>query len=257
VKTVCVTGAASGIGAATKQRLERDGTRVIGVDLRDAEIVADLSAQEGRRAAVDGVLAAADGVLHGVVPCAGVGGTGSAELTVRLNYFSVRDLLDGLRPALVAAGEAAVVLISSFATTTTSAVQDADIDAYLEGDEDSAVKHFADSGYLAYPAGKLALAYWMRRSAPVWIADGIRINAVAPGVIETNMTKPLKDLPGTADALSRIPIPLGRWGRPEEVAAAIAFLLGAESSYVLGQTLFVDGGTDAQVNPRGHPAPNR
>ncbi len=255
--TVCVTGAASGIGAATKQRLEQDGARVIGVDLGDADVVADLSSHEGRRAAVDGVLAAADGLLHGVVPCAGVGGTGSPELTVRLNFFSVIHLLEGLRPALTKAGQAAVVLISSFATTTTSAVTDADIDAYLDGDEESAVQHFADSGYLAYPAGKLALAYWMRRAAPAWIADGIRINAVAPGVIETNMTKPIKDMPGAGDALSRIPIPVGRWGRPEEVAAAIVFLLGAESSYVLGQTLFVDGGTDAQLNPRGHPAPGR
>lgn len=255
--TVCVTGAASGIGAATKQRLERDGAEVIGVDLHDADVVADLSSPDGRRAAVEGVLDASGGTLDGLVPCAGVGGTGAAELTVRLNYFSVVQLLEGLRPALTKAGQASVVLISSFATTTTRAVADADIDVYLDGDEDRAIEHFAEGGYLAYPAGKLALAYWMRRAAPEWVRDGIRINAVAPGVIETNMTKPLKDIPGAGDALSRIPIPVGRWGRPEEVAAAIAFLLGPEASYVLGQTLFVDGGTDAQLNPRGHPAPGR
>ena len=256
MSTICVTGAASGIGAATKDRLERAGARVIGVDLRDADVTVDLSSASGRQEAIDGVLAAADGPLHGLVPCAGVGGTGSPELTVRLNYFSVIALLEGVRPALKKAGQAAVVLISSFATTTTSAVKDADIDAYLDGDEESAVAHFADSGYLAYPAGKLALAYWMRRTAPAWIAEGIRINAVAPGVIETNMSTQLKGTPA-GEAMNRIPIPVGRWGRPEEVAAAIEFLLSPESSYVLGQTLFVDGGTDAQLNPRGHPTPSR
>lgn len=255
--TVCVTGSASGIGAATKQRLEHDGARVIGVDLRGADVEADLATTDGRAAAVEAVLAAADGPLHGFVPCAGVGGTGAPDLTVRLNYFSVLGLLEGLRPALVAAGQASVVLISSFATTTTTDLKDRDVDAYLDGDEASASAYFADSGYLAYPAGKLALAYWMRRKAPAWFADGIRINAVAPGVIETNMIAPLKDLPGVGEALHRIPIPVGRFGRPEEVAAVIAFLLSAEASYVLGQTVFVDGGTDAQLNPRGHPAPGR
>ena len=53
--TYCVTGAASGIGAATKAKLEADGHRVIGVDLRDADVVADMSTPEGRQSAVDGV----------------------------------------------------------------------------------------------------------------------------------------------------------------------------------------------------------
>ncbi|MGH3267445.1 MAG: SDR family oxidoreductase [Trebonia sp.] len=257
MKTVCVTGTASGIGAATKALLESEGNRVIGVDLRDADVTADLSTSAGRAAAIEAVLAAAPGGLSGFVPCAGVGGLGSPELTVRLNYFSVIGMLEAFRPALAAAGNAAVVLISSFATTTTARLSAEDAEAYLAGDEDAAVKHFAGSGYLAYPAGKLALAYWMRRHAAGWIADGIRINAVAPGVIETGMTKPLKQMEGVSEALNQLPIPLGRWGRPEEIAAVISFLLSPASGFVLGQTLFADGGTDAAMNPLGHPAPGR
>lgn len=257
MRTICVTGTASGIGAATKARLEASGARVIGVDVHDADVVADLSTADGARAAVEAVLAAADGRLDGFVPCAGVGGTGTPALTVGLNYFSVLALLAGLRPALARGEDPAVVLISSFATTTTQRLTDADIDVYLAGDQQAAVDHFADTGYLAYPAGKCALAYWMRMNSADWMADGIRLNAVAPGVIETGMTTPLKDIPGVAEALAQIPIPVGRWGRADEVAAAITFLLSTESSYVLGQTLFVDGGTDAQLNPKGHPAPGR
>ncbi len=70
--TYCVTGTASGIGQATKARLESLGHEVIGVDLRDADVVADMSTPEGRQAAVDGVLAACGGRLDGLIPCAGV-----------------------------------------------------------------------------------------------------------------------------------------------------------------------------------------
>src|SRR5262249_42246941 len=65
VRTICVTGAAGGIGAATCARLEKDGCRVIGVDLRDADIQVDLSSEAGRAAMVDGVTRACDGVLDG------------------------------------------------------------------------------------------------------------------------------------------------------------------------------------------------
>jgi nucleoside-diphosphate-sugar epimerase len=100
--TYAVTGSASGIGAATKARLERDGHRVVGVDLHDAEVTADLSTPEGREAAIAGVRDGCDGHLHGVVPCAGVGGLTSAELTVRLNFFGTMAFVEGIRDLLVA-----------------------------------------------------------------------------------------------------------------------------------------------------------
>ena len=88
-----------------------------------------------------------------------------------------------------------------------------------------------------------------------WIGSGIRLNAVAPGVIDTGMTRPLLDIPGVKESLEHIPIPLKRWGRPDEIARAIRFLLSSDSSYVVGQVLFVDGGTDALLQPTAHPHP--
>ena len=128
--------------------------------------------------------------------------------------------------------------------------------AYLEGDEESVVaRHAAPNAFLAYPAGKLAIAFWVRSQAANWMASGVRLNAVAPGVIDTGMTRPLLDMPGVKDSLEMIPIPRKRWGRPDEIAAAINFLLSTDSSYVVGQVLFVDGGTDALLQPHAHPHP--
>jgi NAD(P)-dependent dehydrogenase (short-subunit alcohol dehydrogenase family) len=253
--TFCVTGSASGIGAATAAQLRGGGHEVIGVDQHDAEVVADLATPEGRTAAIDAVGDLCGGVLHGFVPCAGVGGLASAELTVRLNYYAVQAMLEGLRPALGAAGRAAVVLISSNSTTMTPGLSIDDARVYLDGDEDSAVTHFGASGWMAYPAGKLALAFWVRAQSSSWMVEGIRVNAVAPGVIDTGMTRPLMKIDGVKDALAQIPIPAGRWGTPEEVASAISFLLSPAAGYVVGQVLFVDGGTDALLQPRAHPHP--
>ena len=253
--TYCVTGTASGIGRATKQRLEADGHRVIGVDLRDAEVIADFSTPEGRSAAIDAVLGACGGTLDGVVPCAGVSSVPEAKV-VAINYFGVMALLEGLRPALAAGTDPAVVLISSNSTTMTPGLTVADAEAFLAGEE-AAQAYFAGKGYLPYPAGKLAIAFWVRRSAghPDWMGSGIRVNAVAPGVIDTNMTRPLLDSPAMAKALEAIPIPAGRWGKPEEIAEAIAFLISPRAGFIVGQVLFVDGGTDAVLQPTAHPHP--
>jgi NAD(P)-dependent dehydrogenase (short-subunit alcohol dehydrogenase family) len=230
---------------------------VIGVDLRGADVEVDLSTAEGRTAAVDGVLERCDGVLDGFVPSAGVNGLLDGEAAVRVNFFGVMAMLDGLRPALAAAGSSTVVLLCSNSTTMTPGLDPADAQIYLDGDEEAAVAHFRDQGWMAYPAGKLAIAYWTREHAvrPEWIGAGIRVNAVAPGVTDTAMTRPIMELEGFGDAMRSIPIPIGRWGSPEEVAEAIRFLASPASSYVVGQILFVDGGTDALLQPRAHPHP--
>jgi NAD(P)-dependent dehydrogenase (short-subunit alcohol dehydrogenase family) len=100
-RTVAITGAASGLGAAVRARVEAAGDRVIGVDLRDAEVVAALSSVAGRAAAIDTVLADCDGVLDGLVPCAGLGPqVKDHALMVSVNYFASLAVLDGLFDAL-------------------------------------------------------------------------------------------------------------------------------------------------------------
>ena len=253
--TIVVTGSAAGIGAATKERLETAGHRVLGVDLRDADIEGNLSTPDGRRHAVDAALEACDGTLDGFVPCAGVAGTASSEQAVRVNYYGTMAVLHGLRGALETGVDSAVVMISSNSTTMTPGLSLDDAKVYLDGDEESAVAHFPADSWMAYPAGKLAISYWVRANAPAWLASGVRVNAVAPGVTQTAMLDDVATSPEAAAGLEMIPIPIGRRAHPAEIAAAIAFLLSPDASYVVGQTLFVDGGTDALLQPHGHPHP--
>jgi NAD(P)-dependent dehydrogenase (short-subunit alcohol dehydrogenase family) len=92
-----------------------------------------------------------------------------------------------------------------------------------------------------YGSGKAGLLQMTRNLASQWAIDGIRINAVAPGVIETPMTAPMQHLPDLA-AQQTAHIPMGRWGRVGEVASAVLFLSSAQASYVTGHALAVDGG---------------
>jgi NAD(P)-dependent dehydrogenase (short-subunit alcohol dehydrogenase family) len=254
--TVCVTGTASGIGLATKQRLEASGIRVIGVDKHDAEVVGDLSADSDRRRIVDEVIEACGGALDGLVPCAGLSTPQPDELIVRVNFYGTMAVVEGLRPALARGTNPALVMISSNSTTMTPGLSVDDARVYLEQEEEAAVQHFRSSRpFTAYPAGKLAIAYWVRKSSAEWLAQGIRVNCVAPGVTDTAMVWPLLDIPEVKASIDRVPIPLGRWGAPEEIASVISFLLSGDSSYIVGQVLFVDGGTDALLQPFAHPHP--
>ena len=251
---VCITGSAGGIGAATRARLEEDGHRVIGVDVRDAEVIADLSTPAGRAAMVDGVTRACDGVLDGLV--AGAGIMGQEPVTVAINYFGAIATLEGLRPLLARGTDASAVAISSNSTTTTPGLPDALVATIVEGDEAAALAATAAApGLFAYPASKLALARYVRHRAPTpeWIGAGIRLNAVAPGVIETPMTaNDLDFIMGIPDVF---PVPIGRPGRPEEIAAVLAFLLSADATFFCGSVVFADGGTDAAVRADDFPTP--
>lgn len=96
----------------------------------------------------------------------------------------------------------------------------------------------------AYAASKAGVDALTRTLALEWAGRGIRVNAVAPGFIETDMTRDLLASPRwRSELLARIP--LGRFGRPEEVLGAVVFLASESASYVTGATLFVDGGWTA------------
>ena len=251
--TICITGSASGIGAATKARLEGKGHRVIGVDLHNADVCADLSNTDGRAAAVAGVLDKCGGVLDGLVPGAGLADPHPSERIAAVNYFGAIATVEGLRPALAKGTNPAVVMISTNSTIMMPDLDVSMVERFLAGDTSVC----RDVGGGAYYTSKLAIAWWMRAKSvkPEWVGAGIRLNAIAPGVTDTNMTRPLMELEGVKDAMAALPIPMGRWGQPEEIAAVLDFLLGPDASYVIGQTLFVDGGTDAFLQPRGYPTP--
>lgn len=92
-----------------------------------------------------------------------------------------------------------------------------------------------------YGAAKAALLALTRNLAVAWVGDGIRVNAVAPGIIDTPMTAPMASIPEMLEAELRR-VPLGRMGTVREVAAAVLFLTSEASSYTTGTVLAVDGG---------------
>jgi NAD(P)-dependent dehydrogenase (short-subunit alcohol dehydrogenase family) len=257
--TICITGSASGMGAATATRLRDAGHTVIGVDVRDADVVADLGTPEGRAAAVAGVEAASGGVLDGLAPFAGIGGLPgrAGSLVASINYFGTSVLLEGLRPLLARGTDPSVVVISSNSITCQPNIPEELVDAFLAGDEARA-RDLADEhgSVTTYPSSKIALARWVRRNAtgPDWAGAGIRLNAVAPGLVETALTAEQKADPTMAPLIAGFPIPLGRGGRPDELAALVEFLLGPESTFFCGSVIFCDGGTDALLHAEDSPA---
>ena len=211
-RLVVVTGAASGIGAAVAAMLRARGDRVLGVDLKDAEVCADLSTAEGRASAVEAVLEQSGGVVNGLLACAGV--SVPSPVLPRVNYFGTTSFAAGLRLALAASTAPRVVLIGSI-----SAMQpvDEDLVAALLADDESLAVSLAEQAITdrrpqqLYPSSKSAITQWARRTcvSPHWADAGIAVNVVAPGVVLTPMSAALLEDPAMKQVMdAAVPMPL-------------------------------------------------
>jgi NAD(P)-dependent dehydrogenase (short-subunit alcohol dehydrogenase family) len=248
--TYVITGGASGIGAAIKDQLEAQGNEVLVVDLRDADITANLAMPEGRREAAAAIREATQGGLAGLICSAGVGShIPDRALITGVNYFGAVELVEALRDMLVA-NKASVLLVSS--NSAPMPTNSGFIDALLAGDESAAAAIAAEmESQPVYSGTKLALTRWMRRSTQAYAVEGVRMNAIAPGYTRTPLSLAVEDDPAYGEAIKQFiaSIPVGRPGLPEDMANAASFLLSDKASFICGAMLFVDGGHDAMMRP--------
>lgn len=248
-----ISGSASGIGAAVSTALKAAGHQVIGIDRANAEVIADLSTPEGRQAAIAQVLELSGGVLDGLVCCAGVGVTAATGgLVLAVNYFGVSQLLEGLAPALAKGQDPAALVIGSVASTQPGADKQPMVEAMLAGDEAGALALANALGqpHVAYASSKYAVTCHARGLAMSWAKQGIRLNVVAPGAVETPLHQASLNDARFGQAVRDFVAPLGRSGHPEEIATLVAFLQSTQAAFIHGSVMFIDGGMDAMVRPQ-------
>jgi NAD(P)-dependent dehydrogenase (short-subunit alcohol dehydrogenase family) len=236
-----VTGAARGIGAATARRLAEDGYAVALTDVLDDEgapLAAELT-QNGHRAAYHhldvtdeaawaSVLEAVEsdlGQVEALVNNAGIGSMADVETetvegwerTVAVNQTGVWLGMKVVGSRMREHGRGSIINVSSIF---------------------GAVGGFGAS--VAYHATKGAVRLMSKNAALRWATDGVRVNSLHPGFVETPLIADLKGTPAEEAILSMTP--MGRLGEASEVASVIAFLAGDGASYMTGSEVYVDGG---------------
>lgn len=226
---IVVTGAASGLGLASAMRLTDDGYEVVGFDRAEAPatgpkcIRGDIRSADDRNRVVEEVKAH-PGVLLGMVNAAGVSPyvgplagipPSRWELTYAVNLTGLFELIRACLPLFVDSGS--IVNVSSIGPRR------------------------AEHPVGAYSSSKSAVIQLTRQLAYELGPRQIRVNSISPGVHETPMAEAyFNDLEQVEILESSIP--LGRTGRPEEVAACVSWLVSGESSYVTGAEIVIDGG---------------
>jgi NAD(P)-dependent dehydrogenase (short-subunit alcohol dehydrogenase family) len=258
-RVIVVTGAASGIGAATVNHLRERAVRVITCDLRDADVIADLTTTEGRAALIEGVASRSGGVVDAVVANAG---GGPVETSVQLNFFGAVATLGGLRPLLAQSAAPRAVAVSSIGSLFASHMDL--VDACLGGDEAAGMTVARDVAAEAARAGadkhqvretvygnaKLALNRWCRAAAssPEWAGAGILLNVVALGFYDTPAAAYILKDPEKRESMQRlVPLRDAFPGRPQDAAALLCWLTAAENAQLTGQVLFADGGVECRM----------
>jgi NAD(P)-dependent dehydrogenase (short-subunit alcohol dehydrogenase family) len=228
-RTFLVTGASKGIGRALSHRLADAGHHVVGVargadpdfpgtlvsiDLEDSEASAEAFADLAERHSFDGVV---NNVGLARMHPVGEIDIQDVDDMMRVNVHPTIQTVQAILPTLKAKGWGRIVNVTSLVTVGIA----------------------LRSGYAA---AKAAVTSLTRTWAMELAETGVTVNAVAPGPIETEMFR--RNTPAGSEAEGRFLslIPMRRLGTPNEIAAAIAFLLSEEAGYITGQTLFVDGG---------------
>ena len=250
-----VTGGSSGIGAKTVEYLRAQGHLVYNIDVNNGDISANLATPEGRQEVIDRLHALCSEGMDGMICCAGVSNScGNLKLIISLNYFGSMRLAEGVFDLLKMRKGACVVVASN---TISQGAARMDVVNLLNNQMDEqrvlALMDKLDSkrdGHAMYVATKYALARWMRRVSAHWASQGVRINAIAPGNVDTAMTAKLS--PQERVAVLALPIPT-LYGQeklmdPSAIASSLVFLVSQQAHGINGIVLFCDGGTDALLN---------